>query len=256
MSLVSIRNKVVELLRRNSSLEYERSQYLGERADMLWRQLDFHPTAENLNLNDLSSSLSCIENATFNVSSNGSNLITRIFKFSFSSARSGFVVDEKLFYERYLTISVGSVNRYFAITYCRPEDVVSFVTKVVESSEMWNTDEWASFVLECRKRLMSNSLAETAVDVLVRQKLAGTGIAYHVEPQTTYVKVHFLIANQLDMEYQLARKTFIEQIDDVIKVVISVDELSRRLGKPFKVSKNINIYDKNFWILTDNTPES
>lgn len=151
------------------------------------------------------------------------------YNVSFSDYRGGDATGNyrginAYFFGRYHNVNLGFITA---------EQAASTLMELDMLIPQWIEQEWPAFMLEAQKAAKIRNINENTIETLIKAKLDGTGITYHIEKQKLRVKTYFNIGCGMQVEWFISHKDFMQQIDNVIKAVKIIKETAEATGSVF-----------------------
>lgn len=100
--------------------------------------------------------------------------------------------------------------------------------------EEWDK-EWVELVRSCEKRAKMRSMNELSIETLLKAKLAGTGIRYHLRKQQYRVALTLTMSHNTQATFYIQHSKFREQLDMILPAVEQLNNLMDELGQPIRV---------------------
>ncbi len=106
----------------------------------------------------------------------------------------------------------------------------------VSRSELsqWN-NEWEELVHTCEKRAKKRSLSELSIETILKDKLKGTGIRYHLRKQQYRIAVTLSMNHNMQATFYILHSKFREQLERVLPALQQLNLLMDELGQPIRI---------------------
>ena len=100
--------------------------------------------------------------------------------------------------------------------------------------EQWD-QAWEELVHTCEKRAKKRALNEVSIETLLKAKLKGTDIRYHMRKQQYRVALTLTMGHYTQATFYIQHSKFREQLDMVLPAVNQLNQLMDELGQPIRV---------------------
>lgn len=120
------------------------------------------------------------------------------------------------------------------ITHKSLEAVAKYFVHVASLWSQWN-EEWDELVNSCAKRAKLRSMNETSIDVVLKEKLAGSGLKYKVKRQQYRVTLTLVMKHNVQATFIIQHSKFRQQLEKILPAVQQLNELMDDLGQPIKI---------------------
>ena len=104
----------------------------------------------------------------------------------------------------------------------------------LDELELWE-QEWQELVHSCEKRAKKRTLNEVSIETMLKAKLAGTDIQYHLRKQQYRIAVTLTMSHNTQATFYIQHSKFREQLDMVLPAVNQLNQLMDELGQPIRV---------------------
>ena len=100
--------------------------------------------------------------------------------------------------------------------------------------ELWGK-EWQELVHGCEKRAKKRALNEVSIETMLKAKLTGTGILYHLRKQQYRIAVTLTMSHNTQATFYIQHSKFREQLDMVLPALAQLNQLMDNLGQPIRI---------------------
>lgn len=238
MPKISFRNELTARLGDGSNLAPLKNKFIHQTAAELFDAKAMAPTGQLLSRSDISDEISRrrLGSMTMPLDSRGVYGTSRIVLEHTEWTLHGYSSSEKK-QGMHLVMQPGDYEFTKDVSFVSASQLVDFLAEADSLFLQWSGGDWDAYVVECRKRLIGSKITNTAVEALVKSRLAGTGIKFYVVHQAVQTKIVFLIAQKQLMEFSFATSSFRNQIDNAVDAAMQVNDIVTKLGKPMKLTR-------------------
>lgn len=103
-----------------------------------------------------------------------------------------------------------------------------------EELDRWS-QEWEELVHSCEKRAKKRAFYEVSIETILKDRLAGTGIRYHMRKQQYRIAVTLTMSHNTQATFYIQHSKFREQLEKVLPALQQLNQLMDDLGQPIRI---------------------
>ena len=112
--------------------------------------------------------------------------------------------------------------------------IAKYFVRVANLWTQWN-EEWDELVNSCAKRAKIRSMNETSIDVILKEKLSGTGLKYRIKRQQYRVTLTLVMKHNVQATFIIQHSKFRQQLEKILPAMEQLNEMMDDLGQPIKI---------------------